>query len=387
MRPCLGPPSLICFVIINSKYNSQQTVLLDSNNFTSLPSNFFVGLTILRVFTVSDNINLAPWGLPDYLTDVTNLQTFQASNANIVGIIPDIFSGLTNLQNLRLSYNNLTVSQVWLQVNSFSGAIPDLSNCSTLFDLQLRDNQLTGLVPASLVSLPKLANITLHNNKLQGPVPEFKSAVKVDKYENKNSFCLSKPGPCDPQKFSGSISPAFANLTSLRTLSLNDNNFVGTIPKELTSLPNLQSLNVSNNDLSGDTPVFPPTVKFSFGGNPNIGKDVSNTSGSGSRSRSRYGNAGGGSNGSKKGSPGFGMVIRIVISVIVFVVILMFVSYDCYAKKRKQKLVKVEDPESGKEIVKSSVIYLTIKHITSTQRKDQTRIELIINKRLKMCTF
>lgn len=70
-----------------------------------------------------------------------------------------------------------------MQANSFSGAIPDLSNCSALFDLQLRDNQLTGLVPESLVSsLPKLVNVTLQNNKLQGPMPVFKSGVKVDKY-------------------------------------------------------------------------------------------------------------------------------------------------------------------------------------------------------------
>ncbi|GJZ52375.1 hypothetical protein Tco_0606890, partial [Tanacetum coccineum] len=74
-------------------------------------------------------------------------------------------------------------------------------------------------------------------------------------------------------------------------------------------------------------------------------KDVSNTSGS--RSGSGSGNTGEGSNGSKKGSPGSGMVIRIVISLIVFVVILLFVSYDCYAKKRNQKMVKVEDPESA----------------------------------------
>ncbi|PWA98791.1 protein kinase-like domain-containing protein [Artemisia annua] len=381
-----------------SSLNQLQQVILDGNNFTSFPGgSFFVGLTGLQVFSVSDNHDLAQWALPDNLTDVTNLQSFQASNANIVGTIPDIFAGLTNLQSLRLSYNNLTgglprsfggssiqnlwlnnqkqglsgglgvvsemlqVSQVWLQANSFVGAIPDLSNCSALFDLQLRDNQLTGLVPKSLVSsLPKLANVTLQNNKLQGPVPVFKSDVKVDKYQASNSFCLTEPGPCDPQvsvlldvagaigypmslaqswtgndacklsyvncdnsgnvttvnfakrMFSGTISPAFANLTSLRTLSLNDNNFVGTIPKELTTLPNLQTLDVSNNNLSGDMPDFPPRVKFTFGGNPNIGKDVSNTSGSGSGS----GNAGGGN----------------------------------------QKPVKVEDPESGKEIVKASAI-------------------------------
>ncbi|GJY46592.1 receptor-like kinase TMK4 [Tanacetum coccineum] len=236
-----------------SSLRNLRTVLLDNNNFTSLPS-----LTILKVFTVSENINLAQWGLPDYLTDVTNLQTFQASNANIVGIIvPDIFSSLTNLLNLRLSYSNLTGE---LRLNNQKQG---LSGTLDVVSLTL---QLTGLVPALLVSLPKLANITLHNNKLQGPVPEFKSAVKVDKYQNKNSFCLSKPGLCDPQ---------------------------------------------------GDTPVFPPTVKFLFGGNPNIGTDVSNTSGSGS---------------------GSGSVML------------------CYAKKRNQKLVKIKDPESGKEIVKASVI-------------------------------
>nr|GEZ00839.1 receptor-like kinase TMK4 [Tanacetum cinerariifolium] len=259
---------------------------------------------------------------------------------------------------------------------------------------------LVGIIPLSHSS-PSYPRTAISNYRVSlGPVPVFTSGVKVDDFQDKNSFCLSKPGPCDPQvsvlldvagaigypyslatswtgndackwnyvvcdnsnkvtvvnfakkKFSGTISPAFANLTSLRTLSLNDNNFVGTIPKELTTLPNLQTLDVSNNDLSGRKPVFPPTVKFTFAGNPNIGKNVSNTSGSGSGS----GNAGGGSNGSKKGSSGSGLVIGIVIGVIVFVVILLFVSYKCYAKKRSQKHVKVEDPESGKEIIKASVI-------------------------------
>ncbi|KAL2516109.1 Serine/threonine protein kinase [Forsythia ovata] len=135
--------------------------------------------------------------------------------------------------NLRLSYNNLTgsllgslgnsdiqnfwlnnqkqmllgridvlssttqLSQVWLHANAFSGSISDLSNCSNLFDLQLRDNQFTRMVPPCLIRLPKLFNITLQNNKLQGPYPLFSSSVQVT-IGNTNSFCKDTSGPCDP---------------------------------------------------------------------------------------------------------------------------------------------------------------------------------------------
>ncbi|KAI3823953.1 hypothetical protein L1987_05399 [Smallanthus sonchifolius] len=156
-----------------------EQVILDGNNFTSIPPDFFTGLNNLQSFSVSDNRDLSPWIHPETLNQNSNLQSFQASNANIMGSIPDIFESLHNLQNLRLSYNNLTgtlprsfagsqiqnlwlnnqnqglsgtldvissmtqLNQVWLQANSFTEAIPDLSNCIVLFDLQLRDNQLT----------------------------------------------------------------------------------------------------------------------------------------------------------------------------------------------------------------------------------------------------
>ncbi|KAJ0627755.1 putative protein kinase RLK-Pelle-LRR-IX family [Helianthus annuus] len=381
-----------------------EQVILESNNFTSIPPDFFSGLTNLQTVRISDNPDLSPWVVPDTLGENSNLQTFEASNANIIGSIPDIFDKFTNLQNLRLSYNNLTgalppsfggsqiqnlwlnnqvqglsgnldvislmtqISQAWLQANSFTGAIPDLTNCTILFDLQLRDNQLTGLVPESLMGLPKLANVTLQNNRLQGPLPVFKSGVITELgNENTNSFCLPTAGPCDPQvtallavagaigypislaqswkgndacngwlfiscdsseknvtsvsfgkqKFSGTISPAFANLTSLRSLSLNDNDLSGSIPETLTSLPDLQLLDVSNNDLSGPIPVFPPRVKFTHTGNALLGQTVpSGPPGS----RPGPSNKGGSSKGTEKGGSGStGMVVGIVIGVLVFV--------------------------------------------------------------------
>ncbi|KAK1381127.1 receptor-like kinase TMK4 [Heracleum sosnowskyi] len=211
---------------------SLQEIFLDSNNFTSVPDNFLKGLTNLQTVSISDNPNLSPWQIPDYLSESTNLGTFAASNSSISGTIPDIFDSFTNFQNLRLSYNNLTgvlpktfggsdiqnlwlnsqvnglsgsievlssmakLSQVWLFANAFTGSVPDLSKCLNLFDLQLRDNRLTGVLPLSLTELPKLINISLQNNKLQGHFPEFKSGVSAA-LGDANSFCRSTPGPCD----------------------------------------------------------------------------------------------------------------------------------------------------------------------------------------------
>ncbi|XP_057513991.1 receptor-like kinase TMK4 [Actinidia eriantha] len=217
-----------------SNLASLEKVFLDRNNFTSIPSGSFSGLTNLQIISLSGNPNLAPWTFPTELTQSNSLTTFSASNSGLVGSIPDIFNSFPNLQNLRLSYNNLTGPlpssfrgseitnlwlnnqlqglsgtvdvlssmiqsyQVWLHQNAFTGSIPDLSSCTNLFDLQLRGNQLTGVVPNSLMGLSKLANISLENNKLQGRLPVFGPGVTVT-LGNTNSFCKTTPGPCDPQ--------------------------------------------------------------------------------------------------------------------------------------------------------------------------------------------
>ncbi|GFY81740.1 leucine-rich repeat protein kinase family protein [Actinidia rufa] len=425
-----------------SNLASLEQIYLDTNNFTLIPSDFFSGLTNLQTVSLSDNPTLSPWTIPTNLTQSSSLGTFYASNSNIMGSIPDIFDSFPNLQNLRLSYNNLTgplpnsfggseitnlwlnnqlhglsgtldvlssmtqLYQVWLQANAFTGPIPDLSKCTNLFDLQLRDNQFTGIVPPTLTSLSKLANVSLQNNKLQGPVPEFGSGVTVT-LGSTNSFCRSSPGPCDPQvsallevagaigypmtlaqswegndacaswtfitcdsqgnvtivnfgrqKFSGTISPAFSNLTTLRSLYLSDNNLIGSIPESLASLPQLQVLDVSNNNLSGPVPVFPSTVKFTSSGNLLLGKNVTDSGSGGSGGKSGSGSSsstpGGSSSGkSNRSSVSTGMIVGVVIAVVVFVLVVLFVSYKCYVKRRHQRFGKVNGLEKGSEMVKT----------------------------------
>ncbi|XP_047981899.1 receptor-like kinase TMK4 [Salvia hispanica] len=340
-----------------SNMASLQEVNLEDNGFTSIPPGFLSGLTSLQFFSINNNSNLPPWTMLSTIKDSSSLTTFYASKANMVGEIPDIFGSLPNFANLKLSYNNLTgwmpwsfaksgiqtlmlnnqmlglsgpidilgemhsLREVWIHSNQFSGSIPDLSACTELSDLQLRDNRLTGVIPDSLTKLPKLKNVALQSNVFQGPVPSFPPGIQVN-LGKENHFCNPGPGPCSPQvtvlleiaasmyypmvlaeawegndacqqwqfvtcekgsvvvinfskqNFMGGISRSYASLPSLRSLYLNDNKLVGVIPKSLTSLKQLQILDISNNNISGKVPSFSSTVILKTDGNPVIGKVV-----------------------------------------------------------------------------------------------------------------
>ncbi|KAL4390717.1 hypothetical protein AHAS_Ahas03G0173000 [Arachis hypogaea] len=201
-----------------------QTTYFDRNNFTSVPSAAYSSLTSLQKLSLFNNPSLSPWPFPTDLTQSSTLSDLDFSSAGITGDLPDIFDSFPNLQNLRLSYNNLTgalpkslasssiinlwlnnqqnglsgaievlsnmtqLSQLWLHKNQFTGGIPDLSKCDSLFDLQLRDNKLTGVVSSLLMAFPSLKNVSLNNNELQGPMPVFCKGVHVT-LDGINSFC------------------------------------------------------------------------------------------------------------------------------------------------------------------------------------------------------
>ncbi|KAJ4710134.1 putative Receptor protein kinase [Melia azedarach] len=343
---------------------SLQSALFHNNNFTAFPPNFFTGLTALQTINLDYN-QFSSWELPESLKDATGLQSFSANAANIAGTIPDFVGGDTfpELMDLHLAFNNLhgpipasfgkssiqtlrlngqngdklngsvaviqnmtSLTQLWLYSNSFTGPLPDLSGLSSLKDFSVRDNQLTGIVPSSLVNIPSLTVVNLTNNLFQGSTPNFSDSVKVDMDKGSNSFCLDGAGvacdsrvnillsiadsvgypvvfaeswkgnnPCNGDwkgiscdaggnitvvnfqklSLSGTISGSFSRLTSLKRLILSDNVLTGTIPKELTSLPSLELLDVSNNHIYGKVPKFKQNVLVKTDGNPDIGKDNS----------------------------------------------------------------------------------------------------------------
>ena len=145
--------------------------------------------------------------LPDIFDSFPSLQKVVLSNNNLSGVLPKSFarSKVTSLfledQSYKLSGSIEVLSSmtdlnvVWLQGNSFEGPIPDLSNCTNLYDLQLQDNLLNGVVPPSLMNLSGLSVVYLEDNFLQGPVPVFEDNVSVSLGINTtNCFCLDHAG-------------------------------------------------------------------------------------------------------------------------------------------------------------------------------------------------
>ncbi|XP_014492369.1 receptor-like kinase TMK4 isoform X1 [Vigna radiata var. radiata] len=409
-----------------------QTAYLNHNNFSAVPFAAFAALNSLQTLSLASNPSLSPWTFPTDLTSSTNLIDLDLGTVSLSGALPDIFDKFPSLKNLRLSYNNLTgslpsslaispiallwlnnqatglsgtlsvlsnmtqLSQAWLHKNQFTGSIPDLSQCKGLFDLQLRDNRLTGVVPISLMTLSSLKNVSLDNNELQGPVPAFGKGVKVT-LDGINSFCLDTPGDCDPgvmvllqiaeafgypiqlanawqgndpcngwnfivcstgkivtvnfakQGFWGTISPAFSQLTDLCSLFLNGNNLIGSIPESLTSLPQLQTLDVSDNNLSGEIPKFPSKVKLVTTGNARLGKALSPGGGASGSTPSGSPPSGSGpesAKGSASLSPGW--IGGIVVIVLFFTAVVLFLSWKCYAKRQRRKFRRVNGHENGK---------------------------------------
>lgn len=288
---------------------------------------------------------------------------------------------------------------VWLQSNGFTGPIPDLSSLSSLQSFNVRDNQLTGLVPSSLTSISSLQNVSLSNNKLQGPLPSFSTNVVAD-VDSGNNFCNKIAGPCDSrvtlllavaagfgypssfadswtgndpcgsdawlgvtcdangknitvlnfanQKLTGVISPDIANITSLTKLVLSNNNLVGTIPDRLTSLPNLQLLDVSNNNLTGDVPKFASTVTLKLTGN-RLGQSGSGSSSDGSSSDSSSGGSSG-SDGSSADGSSFksskkGWIVGIVFAILVLVALI--IAGVIFGRRKKKNVKKFRPVHSS----------------------------------------
>lgn len=424
--------------------SSLQALLLHGNRFSGAPPpDFFSGLSSLQSAYLDSN-PFDPWPIPANLKDAAALVNFSANSANVSGELPDflatafpsldllalafnLLSGavpasfataplrslwLNNQQgNSRLSggiafvANMTSLEEIWLNSNDFSGPLPDFSSLQHLQDLQLRDNRLTGPVPASLTSLKSLNRVTLTNNLLQGPVPVFPNTVKtLDLKPESESFCLEKPGDCDPrvdillsiaksfgypnrfaenwkgndpcggggwpgiscdsggnitvinfQKMglNGTISPDFGSITSLQKLLLSHNNLTGTIPSTLTKLPSLKELDVSGNSLWGQVPTFNKNVVLNTSGNPNIGKNVptapasAGASGDASSDSNPTGSADASQSSSsgKSSSVPVGVIAGSVVAVVVGISVIGLLGL-CYYKRKKQAFGRVQSPNT-----------------------------------------
>ncbi|KAH7865790.1 hypothetical protein Vadar_011203 [Vaccinium darrowii] len=277
---------------------SLQGITLSNNKFSGQMTGFSnESLSPLVSLRLSSNKLEGP--IPTHFFHFLGLNFLSLSFNNFSGNIDlEIFQRFQNLLILELSYNNLTVnpSVTNSSLSSFPQLVilrlascklqkfPPLMNQSGLSDLDLSNNQISGVIPNWIWNisggfsftlnlscnllvgfqpkfhLPPLNSIDLHSNQLQGEIlllPE--SAQYLDYSRNNFSSIPAEIGKSIASAFlfslsdnmlSGPIPPSICNGSFLEVLDLSNNRFNGSIPQCLIDSRSLHVLNLRNNNFA-----------------------------------------------------------------------------------------------------------------------------------------
>ncbi len=147
---------------------------------------------------------------------------------NLTGHIPAAIFTLSKLVSFDLQYNDLT------------GEIPtEVGDAKGLIEIKLQHNQLIGTIPESIYGLDNLRILDLWSNKLSGDLSE-----KIWGMPSLEQLTI------DDNKITGQLTSAVAKAKKLTWLGLGSNLLKGTIPSEITELTELQYFSIENHGLS-----------------------------------------------------------------------------------------------------------------------------------------
>ncbi|KAK7335232.1 hypothetical protein VNO80_27009 [Phaseolus coccineus] len=181
-----------------------QRLLLSSNNFTGELPETLAKFTTLQDIRIGDNQFSGK--IPDFIQSWTSLQKLVIQGSGLNGPIPSGISLLKNLTDLRISdlngsehspfpqLNNMTLKYLILRNCNINGTLPIyLGTMTTLKNLDLSFNKLTGPIPSNYDALRKVDYIYLTGNLLNGPVPAWtENADNVD--ISYNNFSTTSQG-------------------------------------------------------------------------------------------------------------------------------------------------------------------------------------------------
>jgi Leucine-rich repeat (LRR) protein len=252
-------------------------VRFDSNQFTSIPDGFGRNSSLGILWAARNQL---AGELPRGLGVNSQLSDLDFSENQLTGSISILeFPQLAqNLSSLKLGHNNFTgeipdamgfctlLFLVDLSYNSLTGAVPlALGNLTNLQELHLQGNKLTVLDPKIYSGFATTLNIlNIAENPWNSPIPTEIGSLRILEVLN-----LSYGG------YTGPIPKELGQLGQVEVLDLSHNNLSGEVPIELGNLmTSLTSVNISFNHLTGALP--PQWVKFlianpaAFSGNPGL---------------------------------------------------------------------------------------------------------------------
>ncbi|KAK9233130.1 hypothetical protein WN943_023379 [Citrus x changshan-huyou] len=203
--------------------------------------------------------------IPTNLSRCSNLIHFHVSNNKLEGQIPEEIGNLLKLQTLAVNDNYLTgqlpdfvgnlsdLEVIRIMGNSLGGKIPStLGLLRNLVSLNVAENKFSGMFPRSICNISSLELIQLALNRFSGNLP-FDIVVNLP-----NLRALAIGG----NNFFGSIPYSLSNASNLELLDLSVNQFKGNVSIDFSSLKNLLWLNLEQNNLGTGTATDLDFVTF-----------------------------------------------------------------------------------------------------------------------------
>ncbi|GJV96786.1 kinase-like domain-containing protein [Tanacetum coccineum] len=213
--------------------------VIEDNNLTGGIPPFLGNITSMEMFSAKGN----PLGgsIPDTLGRWKSLTRFYCGGCNLYGSIPHSIFNLSLLVNFSLPDNHLTGSLP----TEMGNQLPNLEF------LQLRDNEINGVLPPSISNCSKLYYLEMGNNRFSGKLNidfSLLRDINIIRLHYNNFHGL---GEADDMRFVDSLK----NCTKLVRLSLLNCNLIGVLPISIGNLSHqLIYLNLGNNKLFGSLP-------------------------------------------------------------------------------------------------------------------------------------
>ncbi|XP_030519202.1 receptor-like protein EIX2 [Rhodamnia argentea] len=205
---------------------SLEVLDLSNNNFNSTSPRWLFNLT--RLLCLDLNSNNLGGELPDEFANLASLQELDMSqNSYLEGWLPKSLGSLCDLRVLILSLNRIT--------GEITDSIDGLARCndSKLENLDLWDNRLSGNLPDSLGKLKRLRYLQFGQNSFQGSIPQSigNSSLK--------ELCVTH------NRMSG-IPESFGQLSTLAAAALSENLWEGVVTeRHLANLSSLEQLDLN----------------------------------------------------------------------------------------------------------------------------------------------
>ncbi|KAK9110824.1 hypothetical protein Sjap_018884 [Stephania japonica] len=203
--------------------------------------------------------------ITDGLKNCTKLTYLDLSLNSFSGAMPDL-SNLVDLRFLNLNKTGISGEFPWESLEKLSsleflsvGDNPlllrskfptEVVNLNKLYWLYLSNCSLEGQIPKEIGNLTELSNLELSSNYLSGEIPE--TIAKLTKLRQLELYS---------NELSGKIPLGFRNLISLKRFDASANRLEGDL-SEIKSLSNLESLQLFENKLSGEVPEEFGEFKF-----------------------------------------------------------------------------------------------------------------------------